>query len=595
MCTRRPPPEARGYGEVARMTLSTPAPTTNATSDDTIIETIELTKVYAGADFRAVDSLDLTVHRARSSACSAPTAPARRRPRGCSRRGSSRRRATRSSRASTSSRTPRSPSRPSASSPRPTRSTASSRCGRTCTSTAGSSASARRRVAPHRRRAPGAVPALQVGEGLGLRALGRDGPAPHGRALDLPPPRGAVHGRADRRARPPEPARAVGHPSRAARSRARRSCSRRTTWRRPTSSAVASRSWTTARSSPSTRPTGSSGASGSTRSSPSRRAATKSALAAALTARARRGTRARPTDGGLELHVRGSDRLLARAVAAAERTPASPSRTSRSPSRPSRRSSSTSPARSSATDGDDGHPDDERGPRGPRRDAHGVRREPHGPRRAAPPRPRRAAQELLGVRLAHRDPAVPACASSSSSSSPRSARPSVAHGLCRRGAESAFATVLVAGVVGISIMFQGVQSVALQMSQEFGFTREIEDRVQAPCPIWLVAIAKVLSGAVQGMISAAIVLPIASVVHAAGVEAHLTLHWLDHPHPRPVCVPRDVRARPRARDELRAPQHRAHVRLRGAADHVPRGHLLPVDAARARQGRRRGTGCRRSC
>jgi ABC-2 type transport system permease protein len=92
-------------------------------------------------------------------------------------------------------------------------------------------------------------------------------------------------------------------------------------------------------------------------------------------------------------------------------------------------------------------------------------------------------------------------------------------------ASSAFATVLVPGVVGISIMFQGIQAVAMQMAQEFGFTREIEDRVQAPCPIWLVAMAKVLSGAMQGVISAAIVLPIASVVHAAGVEAHLNLHW----------------------------------------------------------------------
>ena len=81
-------------------------------------------------------------------------------------------------------------------------------------------------------------------------------------------------------------------------------------------------------------------------------------------------------------------------------------------------------------------------------------------------------------------------------------------------ASSAFATVLVAG-----------QSIALNMAQEFGFTREIEDRVQAPCPIWLVAIAKVLSGAVQGVFSAAIVLPIASVVHAAGVHAELHLHW----------------------------------------------------------------------
>jgi ABC-2 type transport system permease protein len=92
--------------------------------------------------------------------------------------------------------------------------------------------------------------------------------------------------------------------------------------------------------------------------------------------------------------------------------------------------------------------------------------------------------------------------------------------------ESAFATVLVAGVVGISIMFQGIQAVAMTLAQEFGFTREIEDRVQAPCPVWLVAVAKVITGAAQGIIAAAIVFPIAAVVHAHGVHAHLTVHWL---------------------------------------------------------------------
>jgi len=94
------------------------------------------------------------------------------------------------------------------------------------------------------------------------------------------------------------------------------------------------------------------------------------------------------------------------------------------------------------------------------------------------------------------------------------------------GAETAFATILVAGVVGISVMFQGLQSVALQMAQEFGFTREIEDRVQAPCPIWLVAVEKVVSGALQGVISALIVLPIAALVHARGVQAELHFHFL---------------------------------------------------------------------
>jgi len=99
------------------------------------------------------------------------------------------------------------------------------------------------------------------------------------------------------------------------------------------------------------------------------------------------------------------------------------------------------------------------------------------------------------------------------------------HGHAAAVAESAFATVLVPGVVAISIMFQGVQAVALTMSQEFGFTREIEDRVQAPCPIWLVAIAKILSASAQGLLSALLVFPIAAVVHAPGVEAHLSFHW----------------------------------------------------------------------
>jgi ABC-2 type transport system permease protein len=91
--------------------------------------------------------------------------------------------------------------------------------------------------------------------------------------------------------------------------------------------------------------------------------------------------------------------------------------------------------------------------------------------------------------------------------------------------ESAFATILVAGVVGLSIMFQGIQSVALPMSAEFGYTKEIQDRVLAPLPVSLVAIGKVTTGAIQGLIAAIIVFPIAAVVHAQNVTAHLAIHW----------------------------------------------------------------------
>src|SRR5438270_4983927 len=73
--------------------------------------------------------------------------------------------------------------------------------------------------------------------------------------------------------------------------------------------------------------------------------------------------------------------------------------------------------------------------------------------------------------------------------------------------ESRFATILVAGVVGLSIMFQGIQAVALPMVQEFGYTKEIEDRVLAPLPVPLVAMEKVASGAIQGLIAALLVFP----------------------------------------------------------------------------------------
>ena len=79
------------------------------------------------------------------------------------------------------------------------------------------------------------------------------------------------------------------------------------------------------------------------------------------------------------------------------------------------------------------------------------------------------------------------------------------------------------GVVGLAIIFQGIQSVALPMVQEFGYTREIEDRVLAPLPVDLVAIEKVVAGALNGAVSALLVFPIAAIVPATPV--HLSINW----------------------------------------------------------------------
>ncbi len=85
-----------------------------------------------------------------------------------------------------------------------------------------------------------------------------------------------------------------------------------------------------------------------------------------------------------------------------------------------------------------------------------------------------------------------------------------------------FSTLLVPGVVATSMVFQGIQ-VALPLVQEFGYTREIEDRVMAPMPVWGIAAEKITSGAVQGLLAALVVFPLAAVIPATPV--HLDVHW----------------------------------------------------------------------
>jgi ABC-2 type transport system permease protein len=92
------------------------------------------------------------------------------------------------------------------------------------------------------------------------------------------------------------------------------------------------------------------------------------------------------------------------------------------------------------------------------------------------------------------------------------------------GGETAFTNTLVAGVVGLAIVFQGIQAVALPLVQEFGYSKEIEDRVLAPLPTKVVGIQKIVTGVLNSLFAALLVFPIAYVVPATPV--HLEVHWL---------------------------------------------------------------------
>ncbi len=75
-----------------------------------------------------------------------------------------------------------------------------------------------------------------------------------------------------------------------------------------------------------------------------------------------------------------------------------------------------------------------------------------------------------------------------------------------------YQTALLPGILAVSLSLSAIQSVALPMVQDFGWTKEIEDRLLAPVPTGLIAAEKIIAGTIQGVIAAAFVLPVARLV-----------------------------------------------------------------------------------
>lgn len=100
--------------------------------------------------------------------------------------------------------------------------------------------------------------------------------------------------------------------------------------------------------------------------------------------------------------------------------------------------------------------------------------------------------------------------------------PKIGQGVGGTRGEATFSSLLVPGVIAIACIFQGIQAVALPLVAEFGYSREIEDRVMAPLPVWGVAVEKLLAGALQGLVAAVIVFPMALFVPSTPV--HLNVH-----------------------------------------------------------------------
>jgi ABC-2 type transport system permease protein len=81
--------------------------------------------------------------------------------------------------------------------------------------------------------------------------------------------------------------------------------------------------------------------------------------------------------------------------------------------------------------------------------------------------------------------------------------------------QAGYTATLLPGVLALSITLSAIQSISLPMVAQFGFSREIEDRLLAPIPVKLVAAELVVAATLQGVLAGLFVLPCGRLIMGA--------------------------------------------------------------------------------
>jgi ABC-2 type transport system permease protein len=84
-----------------------------------------------------------------------------------------------------------------------------------------------------------------------------------------------------------------------------------------------------------------------------------------------------------------------------------------------------------------------------------------------------------------------------------------------------YKSLLLPGIMAISMVSAGIWAVAMPLIAEFQFTHEIEDRLLAPMNISWVAVEKVVAGMLQALAAGMVVIPAGWLLLRPGVELNL--------------------------------------------------------------------------
>jgi ABC-2 type transport system permease protein len=83
-------------------------------------------------------------------------------------------------------------------------------------------------------------------------------------------------------------------------------------------------------------------------------------------------------------------------------------------------------------------------------------------------------------------------------------------------ADAGYGTVFLPGIIGMTVLLSAMQAVALPLTIEFGYTKEIEDRLLSPLPVWMVGVQKMVFAAIRGIFAGIMIIPLGRIILGSG-------------------------------------------------------------------------------
>ncbi|MEN3331741.1 MAG: type transport system permease protein [Blastocatellia bacterium] len=93
-------------------------------------------------------------------------------------------------------------------------------------------------------------------------------------------------------------------------------------------------------------------------------------------------------------------------------------------------------------------------------------------------------------------------------------------------ANTGYGVLFLPGIISFTTVLTAMQAVSMPLVIEFGYTKEIEDRLLSPLPVWMVAVQKMIFAAIRALVAAAMVVPLGRLILGSAFQISLERWWL---------------------------------------------------------------------